>query len=177
MPFDSTHSVWQQTAQPGTVAPPYPPLYIIGQMAPTGVTVEPTPYLPDPYVFLTPPAAPVPTTATTGGTVAAGTYPVSVTYVNALGETTGSANGSVTTTGSTSTITVPSPAAQSGATGWYAYVGQAGGAAGSGKRQQAAGAPTAIGTGLTLTAPPTTTGAALPSANTTLNDAFYWAEN
>lgn len=174
MSFDTNH-VTKQTAQPGVATPPYPVLYTLAQMSPTGVTVEPNPFLPDPYVFLPAPAAPVPTTATTGGTVAAGTYPVSVTYVNALGETVGSANGPITTTGSTSTITVPSPAAQVGATGWYAYVGQAAGAAGSGTRQQAA--PTAIGTGLTLTAPPTSTGAALPSANTSLNDPFYFAEN
>lgn len=174
MSFDANY-VTKQTAQPGVATPPYPPLYMLGQMNSNGVTVEPNPFLPDPYVFLPAPAAPVPTTATTGGTVAAGTYPVSVTYVNALGETVGSANGPVTTTGSTSTITVPSPAAQVGATGWYAYVGAAGGGAGSGKRQQAA--PSAIGTNLVLIAPPTTTGAALPSANTTLNDGFYCGEN
>jgi len=174
MSFDVNH-VTIQTAQPGIATPPYPSLYTLGQMNANGVTVEPNPFLPDPYVFLPAPAAPVPTTATTGGTVAAGTYPVAVTYVNALGETVGSANGPITTSGSTSTITVPSPAAQAGATGWYAYVGAAAGAAGSGKRQQAA--PTAIGTGLTLTAPPTTTGAALPSANSTLNDPFFWGEN
>jgi len=112
------------------------------------------------------PAAPAPTTATTGGTVAAGTYPVAVTYVNPAGETVGSANGSVTTTGTTSTITVPAPAASGNATAYYAYVGAAGGAAGSGTRQQVAGSPTALGTAYTLTAPPTTTGAAIPTTTT-----------
>ena len=119
------------------------------------------------------PAAPVPTTATTGGTVAAGTYPVVVTYVNGAGETVGSAAGSVTTTGTTSTITVPSPAASTGATGWYAYVGQAGAAASTATRQQAAGSPTAIGTALTLTAPPTSTGATAPTTNTTAGSPAY----
>lgn len=109
------------------------------------------------------PAAPAPTTATTGGTVAAGTYQVVVTYVGAQGESLGSAAGPITTTGTTSTITVPSPAALSGATGWYAYVSQAGGAAATATRQQAAGSPTAIGTALTLTAPPTSTGATAPA--------------
>lgn len=109
------------------------------------------------------PAAPVPTTATTGGTVAAGVYQVEVAYVGANGESLASASGSVTTTGSTSTLTVPSPSASTGATGWYAYVSQAGGTAASATRQQAAGSPTAIGTNLVLTAPPTTTGVTPPS--------------
>lgn len=112
------------------------------------------------------PSAPVPTTATTGGTVLAGVYRAIVTYVNGNGETTGSVSGPVTTTGTTSTITVPSPSAATGATGWYAYVTQVGGSVYT--RQQAAGSPTAIGTGLTLTAPPTSTGANPLSLNTTL---------
>lgn len=118
--------------------------------------------------FLAAPAAPAPTTAGTGGTIAAGTYLIAVTYVNAQGETVASTNGSVTTTGATSTITVPSPPAlgvgNQAATGWYAYVSQAGLTALT--RQQAAGSPTAIGTALTLTAPPTSTGAAPPASNT-----------
>jgi uncharacterized phage protein gp47/JayE len=113
---------------------------------------------------LNPPPAPAPTEAATGGTVAAGTYTVAVTYVTAGGETTPSPSGEVTTTGATSTITVPSPPAEAGVTGWYAYVTQAGGS--SQTRQQTAGSPTAIGTNLTLTAPPTATGAAPPSSNT-----------
>lgn len=112
------------------------------------------------------PAAPVPTTATTGGTIAIGTYGVKVTYVNANGETVASAAGSVTTTTATSTITVPSPTQPGGATGWYAYVTQAGGTTYT--RQQAAGSPTAIGTNLVLMAPPTSTGANPPVVNTTL---------
>lgn len=118
--------------------------------------------------YLAAPAAPVPTTATTGGTIAAGTYGVEITYVNAQGESVASANGPITTTGTTSTITIPSPAAagsgNQAATGWYAYVTQAGGSAFT--RQQAAGSPTAIGTALTITAPPTSTGVAPPSSNT-----------
>jgi hypothetical protein len=112
------------------------------------------------------PAQPVPTTAAAGGTVADGTYKVAVSYVTASGETTASTQGTIVTAGGgTSTITVPSPSAQPGATGWFAYVSQAGGSTLT--RQQAPGAPTNIGTGLTLTAPPTSGGAQPPAGNTT----------
>lgn len=110
------------------------------------------------------PAQPSTSTATTGGTVLAGTYQVEVTYVTASGETVPSPVKAQATTGSTSTLTVTSPSSVSGATGWYAYVSQVGGS--SLTRQQAAGSPTAIGTGLTLTAPPTSSGAAPPTQNT-----------
>ncbi len=111
------------------------------------------------------PAQPVPTTAATGGTVADGVYKAAVTYVNASGESTASAQGTVTTAGGgTSTLTIPSPAAQPGATGWYAYVSQAGG---STLTRQQGGAATAIGTPLVLTAPPTSGGAGPPAGNTT----------
>jgi hypothetical protein len=115
---------------------------------------------------LSAPSAPSPTTAGTGGTVAAGTYKVTRTYVNGSGETVASSQGTVVTTGATSTITVPSPSAVTGATGWYAYASQAGGSTLT--RQQAAGHPTAIGTPLVITAPPTSSGAQAPAANTSL---------
>lgn len=113
----------------------------------------------------TPPAAPTLATATTGGTVLAGTYGAAVSYVNAAGETLASAPASITTTGTTSTLTVSSPVAVAGATGWYAYVTQVGGTTYT--RQQTAGSPTAIGTNLVITAPPTSGGAAAPTANGT----------
>jgi hypothetical protein len=113
---------------------------------------------------LAPPLAPTVATATTGGTVAAGTYLVEISYVNAAGETTASAVAAITTTGATSTITINSPAATGTATGWYAYVTQAGGS--SLTRQQTAGNPTAIGTNLTITAPPTSSGLAPAVSNT-----------
>jgi hypothetical protein len=98
--------------------------------------------------------------------VADGTYRVTVTYVTAAGETTASAQGTVTAAGGgTSTLTIPSPAAQPGAAGWYAYVSQPGG--NTLTRQQTAGSPTAIGTGLTITAPPSSGGAQAPAGNTT----------
>lgn len=112
------------------------------------------------------PAAPSLATATTGGTILAGTYGVIVTYVNANGETIGSAAASQVTTGSTSTITITAPASVTpAATGWYAYVTQAGGSTYT--RQQAAGSPTAIGSNLVLTAPPTSTGLQPQIVNTT----------
>lgn len=113
---------------------------------------------------LNPPLAPTLTGATTGGTVAAGTYWGVITYVNQAGETTASAPAFVTTSGSTSTITVTSPPAVGNATGWYFYSTQAAGTTFT--RQQTAGSPTAIGTNLTLTATPTSSGANPPASNT-----------
>lgn len=112
------------------------------------------------------PSAPVVTPAASGGTVAAGTYQVVVTYTNAQGETVGSTATPVTTTTGVSTITITSPAAAAYATNWYAYVTQAGGAFATATRQQTAGSPTLIGTNLVITAPPTSTGALAPSVNT-----------
>ena len=112
------------------------------------------------------PAAPTVATATSGGTVLAGTYQVLVTYVNAQGETTASTASPIVTTGSTSTITITSPATETGAVSWYAYVTLAGGASATAKRQQTLGSPTLIGTNLVLTAPPTSTGALQPIENT-----------
>jgi hypothetical protein len=110
---------------------------------------------------LIPAPAPVPSTATSGGTVLAGVYGVQVTYTNLYGETVASVNGPVTTTGSTSTITVPSPPTVTDAIGWYAYVTQVGGTTFT--RQQTAGAPTALGTPLVLTAPPSSGGSVAPA--------------
>lgn len=117
-------------------------------------------------IGLAAPAAPGTSTVASGGTVANGTYQVVVTLVNAAGESIASASASQVTTGTNiSTLTVNSPTAGGGATGWYAYVTQAGGSVYT--RQQAAGSPTNIGTNLTLTAPPTSTGANPPALNTT----------
>jgi hypothetical protein len=56
---------------------------------------------------------------------------------------------STTTTGATSTITITSPPAATGATGWFAYVGKA-----SGGPYFLQGSSNAIGTDFTLTTPP-----------------------
>ena len=133
----------------------------------TGLAVLTTP-------GLAAPAAPTVSNAGTGGTVPAGTYQAVVTYVNQYGETVGSASSSTTTAGTTSTITVNSPPASGDATGWYAYVTQAGGATYT--RQQTAGSPTAIGVNLTLTAPPTSSGVNPPAANTTPSNPFTAAD-
>lgn len=114
------------------------------------------------------PAAPALSTATTGGTVLAGTYNVVVSYVNAQGENVASASVAQVTTGTTSTLTIATPTASGNATGWYAYVSSLA-APTVLTRQQTAGTPTAIGTGLTLTAPPSTSGLA-PLTPTTVTD-------
>lgn len=74
------------------------------------------------------PQPPTVSTGTTGnGTIPAGSYQVVITYEMNGTETLSSAPTSVTTTGSGSTITIDSPPAQSGATGWYAYISEGGG--------------------------------------------------
>lgn len=111
-------------------------------------------------------AAPtIPTvTPTTGtGTVAAGTYKLAVTYVDAAGETTASPT-QTTVLASTGELVVTSPAAETGAVSYYTYCSQAGGSTLT--RQQTLGSPTPIGTNFTISAPPTSTGAAPPTVNT-----------
>lgn len=123
---------------------------------------------------LSAPAAPTVNNAGTGGTVLAGTYGVIVTYVNKNGETLGSSSTSTTTSGSTSTITITTPAFVSGATGWYAYVTQAGGVTYT--RQQTAGQPSTVGVNLVLTAPPSSGGANPPGGNTSQSNPFTTAD-
>lgn len=108
-----------------------------------------------------PPAVPALATATTGGTVLAGTYQVIITYVNANGESIGSSSASITTTGSASTITVTSPAAFSNATQYNVYM-----TAANGTTFTKQGSGTNIGTNFVLSAPPGA-GAAPPTSNTT----------
>lgn len=116
------------------------------------------------------PAAPTLSNAGTGGTILAGVYQVIVTYVNRWGETVGSASASTTTSGTTSTITITAPAMSGNATGWYAYVTQAGGSVYT--RQQASGSPSNPGVPLVLTAPPTNTGANPPGADSSAAQVF-----
>jgi len=144
--------------------------------------------------YLMVPPAPALATATTGGTVAAGTYWVKVTAKNAQGETTGSAASKIATTGTTSTIsisifTVPN------ATQYNVYVASGAsypgngaawlqaGISGANAVQPAAGTPVTLADGatvmpsgevnpavltVTLSAPPATSGTALSTvaANT-----------
>lgn len=115
---------------------------------------------------LTPPDEPALTTATSGGTVAAGLHSVKITYVNATGETLPSEAAYIATTGSTSTITVASPAAAgsggAAATKYRVYMAPPNG--GPWKLQNGAG--TNIASNFTLTAPAVTNTAEPPTADT-----------
>lgn len=111
--------------------------------------------------FLLPaPVAPTTATATTGGSVTAATYLVTVTYVNPTGETVASASSSQVTTGSTSTITVTSPAPSGDATGYNVYIGTAT------PKLQNGGTPVAIGANFTQTAAVSTVTVVSPASNT-----------
>lgn len=101
-------------------------------------------------------------TATTGGTLAAGTYRAVVTAVNARGETIASNEISRVTTGATSTITW-TWGAVTGATAYKVYVTALGGAANSETFAATVTAPT---TTYTQTAPVVAGGAVPPGSNT-----------
>lgn len=103
---------------------------------------------------LSAPVVTAPSTATTGGTLAAGTYYYQVTALLGLGESLPSAEVSRVTVGTTSTVTFTWPAIP-GATGYQVYGRTAGGA-----KQLLA----TLGTVLTYT----DTGAAVPLAGTGL---------
>ena len=144
-------------------------------------------------LLMTPPA-PVLATATTGGTVAAGTYWAQVTAKNAQGETLASGATKIVTTGATSTITI-SIFTVPNATQYNVYIGSGAsqpaasamwlqaGISGANAAQPATGASVTLADGVTvlpsgevqpgylavtLTAPPATSGTALSSvaANT-----------
>ena len=88
--------------------------------------------LPCPATLLGAPTMNAPGTATTGGTLAAGTYRAVITAVNARGETNVSNEVSQVTTGATSTITF-NWTNVSGETSYNLYVTAVGGAAGTEK--------------------------------------------
>src|SRR5690242_18215879 len=79
---------------------------------------------------LPPPVQSALATATTGGTITAGTYRYVVTAINANGETIASNEQTIVTTGSTSTVTV-TWVTVAGATGFNLYKTAAGGATGT----------------------------------------------
>jgi hypothetical protein len=109
------------------------------------------------YVYLSPvgplaAAAPALSPSGSGGSLAAGTYKVFVTYTNPSGETVpNQVNGenSTLTTGSSSKIVVTSPPVSLNATGWNLYVTAVNGGSWSETRQNVS--PIAIGTNFTLT--------------------------
>ena len=103
--------------------------------------------------FIAPPSAPTVNGSGSGGTVAANTYYVVATYTDGLGETVISGQTSVTTTGSTSSITVTSPGASTGALTWSCYVGTV-----SGGPYFPQGTGLVIGTNRTITSTPPTSG-------------------
>jgi hypothetical protein len=110
--------------------------------------------------LLATPAAVDASAITTGGGIAAGTYFVTTTYLNANGETTPGPVTEVTTTGATSTINVASPPINEDAIGYRLYVGTVLGT------YHLQGATTAIGTAIALTAY-SAAGAAPPTTNAT----------
>jgi hypothetical protein len=145
------------------------PTYGIGGGAFAGLALE---VLPPPLI-----TSPV-TTAASGGTITAGTYRYLITSINANGESHGVADGgtatggvfyerSITTTGSTSTVTL-NWAAVPGATGYKIYKTAAGGASGSELLTATLGAVTTF----VDTAPGTPTGA-FPTVNTANNPNTY----
>lgn len=117
---------------------------------------------------LAPPVQSALSTATTGGTLAAGTYRYYVTALNAEGETTVSNEQQVTTTGASSTVTV-SWAAVTGATSYKIYRTAAGGAAGTQLLVSSDTASPFIDTGALTPA------GAYPTRNTALSYGTYTA--
>lgn len=138
------------------IQPGHTPLVTV--LTPPGVVVCLNAVLCSANGRITPPPTTV-TTANTGGLIPAGTYEVVATYYDATnGETLPSAPVSVTTTGSTSTITISSPPAQAGYTSWYAYVTQSDGSTFT--RQ---GSVLPLGTDDTLATSPSSTGPTPPT--------------
>lgn len=121
------------------------------------LTVEP---LSIPQNFLAAPAQPT-LSSQAGGTLAATTYYVKLTYLNAIGETLGSVEASLLVA-LNNVLVVNSPAALAGAVNYNVYVSTA---AGTETKQN--GSPIAIGTNWVEPTTGLVGGAALPSANTT----------
>lgn len=108
------------------------------------------------------PAAPV-LSAVAGGTLAATTYYVKITYTNAIGETLPSPESSLAVVAD-DVLSVASPAATSGATGWNVFVSTA-----TGTETLQNSSPIAIGTAWQEPTTGLIAGAALPTANTSGN--------
>jgi len=107
-------------------------------------------------------------TATTGGTIAAGTYQITVTARAGGGESVISNRVAQVTTGATSTITITVATEPTGALGYNLYVSQVGGGPGTETFQTSF-----VGNTYTLTAPPTAGGAAIPGADSTVSANGY----
>lgn len=107
---------------------------------------------------------PQPTTSASGGSIAANTYYVKVTYSGSVSGQTDQPNAakSVTTTGSSSTITVPSPTSVTGAANFKIYVGTS-----SSGPFYLQGTTNALASPVTLTSL-TLSGTQIPTSNTAL---------
>ncbi len=116
------------------------------------------------------PVAPTVTGAGTGGTVAAGTYYVVVTYFDAYGETRYSPETSVVLTGTTSKFTVTAPTRPDYSTTWNVYAGTV-----SGGPYFPQTLANAFGTDLVRTTTPATTGTGPPGVNRTLQTTVQMA--
>lgn len=116
---------------------------------------------------LAPPVQSALATATSGGTITAGTYRYVLTAINANGETTASNEQTIVTTGSTSTVTV-TWAAVTGATGYKLYKTAAGGATGTELLYKTVGLVTTD----IDTSPGSPTGA-FPTSSTAMNPGVY----
>ncbi len=112
------------------------------------------------------PTAPVVTPTTGTGSLAAGTYKVEVTYIDAAGETTPSPS-TTAVLASTGELTVTSPATETGATAYKTYITAAGG-----NTYYLQGTTTPIGTPFVQSTAVTTGGANPPTSNTTGAAAF-----
>lgn len=118
---------------------------------------------------LPPPTQSALATATTGGTILAGTYRYVVTAINANGETKASNEQTIVTTGSTSTVTVTWVAVP-GATGYKLYKTAAGGASGTELLYKTVGAVTSD-----IDTSPGSPSGAFPTTNTASNPNTYLA--
>lgn len=118
---------------------------------------------------LTPPVQSALATATTGGTITAGTYRYVVTAINANGETKASNEQTIVTTGSTSTVTV-TWGAVTGATGYKLYKTAAGGATGTELLYKTVGVVTSD-----VDTSPGSPSGAFPTTNTAANPNVYVA--
>ena len=145
-----------QTGMLGRTTPGYTPLVTL--LLPAGVEacLDAASNLCSINRDMTPPS-PAATGNSTGGTILAGAYNVVVTYQTTSGETGPSEALPITLTGATNEITVDSPPAAPGVTGWNVYVT---GPDGVTYTKQAG--PTAIGSPVILTSL-TTTGATPPN--------------
>jgi hypothetical protein len=129
----------QQTGIPGRTSPGYTP--VVTLLLPPGVVTcldGPGSAVSGKLCSANGDSPPAPSVTVGGGSLAAGTYAVQVSYVTAAGESLPSGPQSITVSG-TGSLTIDPPPPISGETGWYAFV--------NGKRQ---GALNAVGAALTL---------------------------